>query len=873
MLYFAPWKKVAILAICLLGIIFALPNAWYERADTAARAEAAIEAGRYGGEGEPDLATLQAQADSWPGFLPPNVVNLGLDLRGGVHLLVDVQVEEVFLERLQGLRREIFDALREAGIDRRIALQDGRITVEITDPAQMQRAGEILNGLARPTGGFSLGGATGGRDLDIAQIPGGYAITLSEPGRTEITDRTMAQSLEIMRRRIDETGTREPAIQRQGDRRILIQVPGLGSSQELLDIIGRTAKLSFHDVAAAGAEAQTPGPNQMVLRDEEGQAYLLDRTAILTGENLVDAQLGFHPDTGLPVVNFRLDTAGARIFGRWTAENVGRRFAAVLDDSVVTAPVIQGMIPGGSGLIEGNFTVESATELSILLRAGALPASIKVLEQRTVGPDLGADSVEAGTIASVVALVLVLVYMALSYRMFGLFANVALILNVILLFAMLSAIGATLTLPGIAGIVLTIGMAVDANVLIYERIREELRSARGVMQAVETGYREAMSAIIDSNITTLIAAVILFAIGSGPIKGFAVTLIFGLITSVFTAVFVTRLMASEWLRRRRPKTLTVERIKYIPDVTNFRIMRWRKPFLIGSVVAIVGAAALMPTAGLNFGIDFQGGSVVEIRTPQPADIAEIRQVANGLGFGDVQVQGFGTPTDVLLRVPAVGSGDEQNATAEAVGNALEQAIPGTEVRRIEVVGPSVSAELLQSGIMAVVLAVGAILVYIWLRFEWQFGVAAIVGLVHDVALTIGLFSILQIQFDLSIIAALLTIVGYSLNDSVVIFDRMRENLRKYKQMDLKDLIDLSINQTLARTLMTGVTTLLALVGLFILGPEVIAGFTFAMIWGVIVGTYSTLFICSPLMLYMGVKRDWSSSTENKAGVKFGGAQV
>ena len=531
------------------------------------------------------------------------------------------------------------------------------------------------------------------------------------------------------------------------------------------------------------------------------------------------------------------------------------------------------MIPGGSGLIEGNFTVESATELAILLRAGALPASISVLEQRTVGPDLGADSIEAGTIASIVSLIAVLGYMALSYRVFGLFANVALILNVIMLFAMLSVIGATLTLPGIAGIVLTIGMAVDANVLIYERIREELRRARTVTQAVETGYREAMSAIIDSNITTLIAAVILFIVGTGAIKGFAVTLTFGLITSVFTAVFVTRLMAAEWLRRARPKTLTVERVKYLPDETNFRIMRWRKPFLAASVVAIVGSFSLLPTLGLNYGIDFQGGSLVEIRTPQPADIAEIREVASGLGFGDVQVQGFGNATDVLLRVPAVGTGEEQNASAQAVGAGLQQAFPGTEIRRIEVVGPSVSAELLQSGIYAVVLAVIGILVYVWLRFEWQFGVAAVAGLVHDVAVTIGIFAIFGIQFDLSIIAALLTIVGYSLNDSVVIFDRMRENLRKYKQMDLKDLIDLSINQTLARTLMTGVTTLLALIGLLFLGPEVIWGFTFAMIWGVVIGTYSTIFICSPLMLYMGVKRDWSTGADNKAGVKFGGAQV
>ncbi len=874
MLYFPTWQKIAVIAICLLGFLFALPNVWYQRADTAARAQATIEAGRYGGEGQPDLATLESQAALWPDWLPGSVVNLGLDLRGGVHLLVDVQVQEVFAEHLQGLRRAAFDALREAGIDRRIKVEDNRVVVEITDPADMARAEGVLQGLARPTGGFGLAGG-GAADTVVTPIQGGYALALSEPGMTALTDRTMAQSLEIMRRRIDETGTREPVIQRQGDRRILIQVPGLGSSQELLDIIGKTAKLSFHDVKAAGAEARNPGPNEMLLQDEKGERYLLDRTSVLTGENLADAQLGFAHDTGLPIVNFRLDSGGGRIFADYTAANVGRRFAAVLDDVVITAPTIRGMIPGGSGYIEGNFTTESATQLAILLRAGALPASIKVLEQRTVGPDLGANSIQAGTIASIVSSIAVLAFMALSYRMFGLFANVALIVNIVLMFAILSAIGATLTLPGIAGIVLTIGMSVDANVLIYERIREELRRARSVTQAVETGYRQAFSAIIDANVTTLIAAVILFAIGSGPIKGFAVTLSIGLVTSVFTAVTLTRLMASEYLRRVRPKTLQVERIKYIPDQTHLKVMKWRRPFLIGSVVAIVGAFALVPTVGLNYGIDFQGGSLVELRTPGPADIGQIRTIANGLGHGDVQVQGFGAENDVLLRVPAPAnaSGDDQNAAAEAVAAGLEQAIPGTEVRRIEVVGPSVSAELLQSGVLAVVLSVAAILVYIWLRFEWQFGIAAVASLVHDVALTIGIFSILQIEFNLSIIAALLTIIGYSLNDTVVVFDRVRENLRKFKAMELADLIDLSINETMARTIMTSATTLIALLGLYFLGPEVIAGFTFAMIWGVLVGTYSTNFIATPLLLYMNLKRDWSASTENKAGVKFGGAQV
>ena len=282
-------------------------------------------------------------------------------------------------------------------------------------------------------------------------------------------------------------------------------------------------------------------------------------------------------------------------------------------------------------------------------------------------------------------------------------------------------------------------------------------------------------------------------------------------------------MVSIWLQRRRPKTLQVERIKYVPDETHLKVMRWRRPFLVGSVVAIVGAAALIPTVGLNYGIDFQGGSLVEIGTPGPADIGEIRKTANGLGYGEVQVQSFGAENDVLLRVPPQGSGDEQNAIAQTVGAALQKAFPGTEVRRIEVVGPRVSAELLRSGIIAVALSVAAILVYIWLRFEWQFGIAAVASLVHDVALTIGMFSILQIEFNLSIIAALLTIVGYSLNDTVVVFDRVRENLRKYKQMELMDLIDLSINETLARTMMTSATTLIALLGLYFLGPQVICG--------------------------------------------------
>jgi len=454
------------------------------------------------------------------------------------------------------------------------------------------------------------------------------------------------------------------------------------------------------------------------------------------------------------------------------------------------------------------------------------------------------------------------------------FANIALLLNVALIFGLLSVIGATLTLPGIAGIVLTIGMAVDANVLVFERIREELAGAKNPSRAIQKGYSQAFSAILDANITTLIAAVILFAIGSGPVKGFAVTLGIGIVTSVFTAILVTRLMISVWLNRTRPKTLRVERFRLVPEGTKIDFMKLRRACYGLSGLAIAAAIVLTAVLGLNFGIDFRGGTMVEIRTTAAADLGQIRSAVRGLDLGEVQVQGFGSENDVLVRVEEQRhDGDQRMAVAEEIGNALQAAIPGTEVRRVEVVGPKVSSELLEAGVLAILLAVGAVLIYIWLRFEWQFGVGAVLALAHDVAITIGLFALMGIEFNLSIIAALLTIVGYSLNDTVVVFDRVRENLRKYKKMGLMELLNLSINETLSRTLMTSLTTLIALFAMFFLGPAVIQGFTFAMIWGIIVGTYSSIFVASALLLWLGIKRDWSSPGENKAGVQFGGAQV
>jgi len=882
MLYFPPWKKALVIGLCLLGVLFSMPNLFYETADDAARARAEIEKIEAAG-GTADAA-LAERAAAWPSMLPPDVVNLGLDLRGGAHLLVEVQIAEVVTERMQVLRSDVRDALREAGIRRYQRLTAGPdfVSVRVTNAEELATAEAALGALSEPVGGFGggfgMGGAVSGESLEItAQADQTFRLSLSEAAVTELTDRTMAQSLEIMRRRIDEAGTREPTIQRQGPDRILIQVPGVGSAEEVLDLIGRTAKLTFHRVEGIGQDAQNPGPGQIVLEDiDTGESLLLETRPILAGENLVDSQLGFHPDNGLPVVNFRFDTTGSRIFGDYTAANVGQLFAIVLDNEVISAPRIQSPILGGSGFIEGNFTVESATNLSILLRSGALPASIKVLEQRTVGPDLGADSIAAGQAATLLAFGAVLLFMGLYYGRFGLMADIALLINVAMLFALLSVIGATLTLPGIAGIVLTIGMAVDANVLIFERIREELRSGnnKGPGRAIERGYSQAFSAIIDANITTLIAAVILFAIGSGPVKGFAVTLGLGIVTSVFTAVMVTRLMVVSWLSWARPKTIKIATVELVSDATKIDFMGLRKAAFGVSAAAMVASVVLAGTMGLNFGIDFRGGTMIELRTEEPADLGEIRGLVSDMNLGDVAVQSFGSDRDVLVRIEEqAGDGDAQMAAAQAVSDTLTSAYPGSEIRRTEVVGPKVSAELLQAGALAVGLAVLAVLVYIWLRFEWQFGLGAVVALIHDVALTVGVFAITGIEFNLAIIAAILTIVGYSLNDTVVVFDRVRENLRKYKKMSLLELLNLSLNEMLSRTLVTSGTTLIALIAMFLLGPAVIQGFTFAMIWGIVIGTYSSIFVAAAVLLWLGVKRDWATAEERKGGVRLDGAQV
>jgi len=553
MLHIAGWKRVLIWAVVALGLVLAMPNLFYGRVERHNDAEKAVAAG---------TATPQQKADydAWPSWLPSSLVNLGLDLRGGAHLLAEVKLSDVYADRMDNLWPEVRDALRAEratiGPIQRQKSDTDQLVVRIGNPDQMAAAIKVVKDLASPI--VSLTGV-GASDIAVTQNGADLVVQLSDAEKQATDDRTMRQSLEIIRRRVDAAGTREPTIQRQGSDRILIEVPGIGSAQDLKNLIGTTARLTFNTVdGTTQDENAAVNPNQVLApaEDQKGVYYIIEKTAVVSGEELTDAEPSFDQN-GRPAVSFRFNPTGARAFGDYTADHIGSPFAIVLDGKVISAPVIQSHIAGGSGIITGNFSVEESTNLAVLLRAGALPAGMNFLEERTIGPELGADSIEAGKMAAIVGSLAVIVYMALAYGLFGIFADIALIVNIAMMFGLMSVIGSTLTLPGIAGIVLTIGMAVDANVLIFERIREEMKSARGPARAIELGFEKALSAILDANVTTLITAAILYWIGSGPVKGFAITLGLGIVTSVFTAIYVTRALIAMWFHRARPKTLEV----------------------------------------------------------------------------------------------------------------------------------------------------------------------------------------------------------------------------------------------------------------------------------------------------------------------------
>jgi preprotein translocase subunit SecD len=533
MLYFTRWKAAAIVLTALFICLFAVPNFLPEK-----------------------------MVQSWPKWAQRHVV-LGLDLQGGSHILLEIDTKAVRKEMLETLRDDMRRVLRDARIGYTgLVVRGNSAEVRIREGASADQAQTKLATLSQPLGGL-LGG-TGGRNIDVTAEAGGLIrLTLSDPAIIERVRQSVEQSIQIIERRVNELGTVEPLIQREGTDRILVQVPGLQDPTRLKQLLGKTAKLDFRmvDTGASPEQAvqgRTPPEDDLLYSASQPKTpYLVEKRVLVSGGDLTDAQPGFDQRTSEPIVSFRFNTSGARKFAQVTQENVGKPFAIVLDNEVISAPVIREPILGGSGQISGSFTVQSANDLAILLRAGALPAPLTIIEERTVGPGLGADSIAKGKISSYVGALMVIVFMLATYGLFGLFANLAVAINVAMIFGVLSMLNATLTLPGIAGIVLTVGIAVDSNVLIYERIREEVRGGRTPINAIDAGFARALATILDSNITTFIAAAVLFYIGTGAVRGFAVTLGIGIITTVFTAFTLTRLIVATWVRWRRPQRVPI----------------------------------------------------------------------------------------------------------------------------------------------------------------------------------------------------------------------------------------------------------------------------------------------------------------------------
>ena len=762
-------------------------------------------------------------------------------------------------ERVQSLFGELRRALREAGIDTAsVQRRDDAVIVMLENATRQTDAVRTLQRLAVPVGGMAFGAGTS--DLTVSAVsPEEIRVSLTEEAVRDRVDAAVEQSLEIIRQRIDQVGVAEPTIQRVGAERILVQLPGVQDPARIRELLGSTAQLSFHMLAPADPSGHVPAGVKVLPDVEGGERYPIEERVALGGERLSDARPGFDQRTNQPIVTFRLDNAGARTFAAITQAHVGSPFAIVLDGKVLSAPVIREPIAGGAGQISGNFTVQQASDLAALLRAGALPAPLTVIEERTVGADLGSDAIAMGLYTGLAGFVLVFAFMFALYGGWGLIANTALALNVILTFSALSVLGATLTLPGIAGIVLGIGLAVDANVLINERIREETRKGLSAFAALDVGFKRAYATIVDSNLTALIATALLFMFGSGPVRGFAVTMGLGIAISMFTAVSIVRVIMTAIVRRRRLKVLRIEplfRMRLIPEGTAIPFMRGRYIGIAVSALLSLASIGLFITPGLNYSVDFKGGIQMEVATSGPADLARLRTGLDSLGLGEIALQEFGGPSNVLVRAERQpGSEEAQTQAVQAIRAKLAEIEPGSQIERAEVVGPKVSGELATAGILSVVLASLAMLVYIWVRFEWPFAVGAIATLILDVTKMVGFFALTGLDFNLTAIAALLTLIGYSVNDKVVVYDRMRENMRLYKQMTLRDLIDRSINETLARSLYTSVTAFLAILPMAIWGGSAVESFAVPMVFGIVVAASSSVFIAAPILLFLG---DWRS---------------
>ncbi len=822
----------------------------------------------------------------WKKYLAPAGLRLGLDLQGGMHLVMQVDLEKAMENSLDLAAQNIKTQLAEKQITvvRTPSEDPARIILTLPNTGALSTVEDtIRNDFAEDL------------NIEIKTETGSFPriiLSLTESKIDYIKNNAVDQSLEIIRNRIDQFGVAEPVILRQGEDKIVVQLPGVKDPQRALDLLDQTAQLEFkllHDQDAVDLnrlieDAKQTGqwvegniqgagrrrlnealrsrlpPNteiyfeKRISRREGGAEFetvtplLIKSPVMMTGDMVKDSQAQIGGTFNEPYVSLNLTSQGGRIFGEVTEKNVNKRFAIILDDIIKSAPVIRERILGGRAQISGDFTYEEASDLAIVLRVGALPAPLNIIQNMTVGASLGHDSIEKGLMSGLLGTFLVLIFMTLYYRVSGVIANTALLFNILLLFAGLATMNATLTLPGIAGIILAIGMAVDSNVLIFERMREEFALGKSVRSGVQGGYSNAFSTIIDSQVTTLITALALFMFGTGPIKGFAVTLSLGVTFNLFTTLFGTRLAYDAMHSKGLLKSLRFGEIIRKPNLDYMKIRN--TTFKISGVMVLIGLLAFIQIlrGEANLGVDFSGGTIVQYKADQPFALENVRSILNASDIEGAVPQKVEDENRLIVKVKE--SRETVGKISEQVTTLLTTEMPeaGFEMESQSAIGASVSKVLRNKALQAIFISLLGVILYLAMRFDFRFGVAAALATFHDVVVVLGLCYLLNVEITLLIVTALLTLAGYSLNDSVVVFDRIRENVKKYgESTSFVKIINNSINDVISRTVVTSLTTLLVLLSLFILGGAVIHDFSLVLLLGVVVGTYSSIFIASPLL--------------------------
>ncbi|MBU0674996.1 MAG: protein translocase subunit SecD [Proteobacteria bacterium] len=818
----------------------------------------------------------------WTKYLAPEGLRLGLDLQGGMHLVLKVDLEKAIENTLdlaaQDLKEEL--AGKSISLVRTPSTDPNRVLFTLPNIGSVATVQEIV------TGDFP------NLEIDVKAEEGSFPrieVRLAPDQIEFINKNAVNQSLEIIRNRIDQFGVAEPVIVRQGKDEIVVQLPGVKDPQRALDLIGKTAQLEFKLVYEEGGvdlnglinEARSAGEfldgkyqgddrrrlnsflqNRLPVgteiyfekrtnnetKTESITPLLIKSPIMMTGDMVQDAQPQIGGTFNEPYVSLNLTGRGGKVFGEVTEKHVNKRFAIILDDIIKSAPVIRERILGGRAQISGSFTYEEASDLSIVLRVGALPAPVNIIQNLTVGASLGQDSINKGLMSGLLGTLLVMSFMIFYYRLSGVIANGALVLNILFLFAGLATMNATLTLPGIAGIILSIGMAVDSNVLIFERMREEFALGKSIKSGIDGGYDKAFWTIVDSQVTTLITSLALFLFGTGPIKGFAVTLSLGVSFNLLSTLFGTRLIYDILHQRKALKKLTFFEIFKKPSLDFMKIRKIT--FAVSGILVLIGLVAFVQIlrGHANLGVDFAGGTMVQYKAETPFQLDEVRKLLHQSELDGAVPQEVENENRLIVKLKKDQSvvGD----ISETITRLLQDNMPDQhfELESQSEIGSSISSVLRDKAIEAIIISLLGVICYLALRFDLTFGLAATIATFHDVVVVLGICYLLDIEITLLIVTALLTLAGYSLNDTVVVFDRIRENLKKSGEtLNMMEIINLSVNEVMSRSVVTSFTTALSLVALLTIGGVVIHDFSLALLIGIIVGTYSSVFIASPLL--------------------------